>query len=297
MANSITSLNMTAVAQDTLTALLPKFGAISRYSRNFSGDFMGNNTAALNVNLFAATTGAEYTGTSTTYAVTDITSSSVTVTPTELYAHQVWNGVNQSGTPVDIVANLIPIQASAVAASAFAKMGALVTAANYSTSLLSTAANFDADDLADLQSQLDTAQVNESGRVAVLKPTYTRYLSADNSIQATYASGTSSVIQQGILPSVHGFEIAKVTGTIPANAESLEGWVSGPEAFALAARMPTPEGLSGVQIGNAVDPDTGLPLQVRFWRDPNTGLFHLWTGMMFGVSKGQGAALIRIRSA
>jgi hypothetical protein len=288
---------MTAVAQDTLTALLPKFGALSKYSRNFSGDLMGNNTAALNVNLFAATTGAEYDQNSTTYAVTDIASSSVTVTPTELYAHQVWNGVNQSGTPVDIVANLIPIQASAVAAAAFAKMGALVTVANYAGELISTAANFDADDLADLQSRLDTAQVNESGRVAVLKPTYTRYLSADNAIQATYASGTSSVIQQGILPNIHGFDIAKVTGTIPANAQSLEGWVSGPEAFALAARMPTPDGLAGVQIGSAVDPDTGLPLQVRFWRDANTGLFHLWTGMMFGIAKGNGATLIRIRSA
>lgn len=298
MANSISSLNMTTVARETLTTLLPKFGSISKMCRNFSGDFMGNNAAALNVNLFAATSGAEYTGTSTTYAVTDITTTAVTVTPTELYAHQTWNGVNQSGTPVDMVRALMPGLVSAVASQAWAKIGALVLAANYAqTPLLSTAANFDADDLADLQSRLDTLQVSEDNRMAILSPAYTRYLSSDNAIQAVYASGTDSVIQRGVLPMIHGFVIDKVTGTIPANAQSLAGWVNGPEAFAIAARMPTAEGLSGVSIGSAVDPDTGLPIQVRYWRDPNTGLFHLWAGMMFGAAVGQGNALVRITSA
>lgn len=299
MPNSIASLNMTALTRDTLATALPQFGFLKGYSTDFSGELMPKGATSLSVNTFAAITGAEYTSASTTYAVQDITSTARTITPTILYGHQTWNEVSEAGTPIEVAAKLAPVLMSAVAAQAFAKVGALVTAANYSTSLLSTAANFDADDLTDLDSQLDTAQASRGNRYAIIKPTYKRYLASDNAIQAAYAYGSNQVVATGNIPNVHGFNIIPVTGTIPANAEALEGWVSAPEAMVMAARMPNfDSGLTqNAQVGEAVDPDTGLPIQMRYWFDINTGLHHLWAGTRFGVATGLGTALIRIRSA
>ncbi|MBK9580332.1 MAG: hypothetical protein IPO40_24975 [Fibrobacteres bacterium] len=80
-------------------------------------------------------------------------------------------------TPVDLVGEYLPIIGRAIGKKMFSMQNALVTAAAFTnTAITSTAANWDADDMADAATGLSVAKASKIGRYAVFDPTYWRAL-------------------------------------------------------------------------------------------------------------------------
>jgi len=173
---------------------------------------------------------------------------------------------------------------------------ALVLAGNFSQSTLVTAANWDADDLADLAQQATDAAIPKDDRFAILKPAYFASLSKDNSIQNSQAYGSNSAIVNNVVPRVHGFAIHEYAD-VPANAQALEGIAGNKQGLILAARVPAiPQNWYG-EVSTVSDPQSGLTLQFRSWYDGNAGKQLISVGVIYGVQIGVTGNIIRIRSA
>jgi hypothetical protein len=223
-----------------------------------------------------------------------MTVTGITVTPTILYAKWAMNDLERMRNPTNPL-RIAQALTNGVASQAFTKLNAVVTATNFTTSSTITAANFDADDLADLATTLkSTLKAQDEGRVAILAPSYFGNLSKDGDISAAYASGTTSVIIDNVIAKVRGFGIHQVD-SIAAGAKSLGSWVSDTQALVVVARMPdTILGGDVINVETIVDEASGLPLQLveRY----SNGNWSVTASILFGVAKGTNT-LVRITTA
>ena len=294
---AVTSLNMEAVSRGVFPSLVTAIGPVLRNSIKVENVPGAKSTV---VNIFAERTGAEFTQATANYTSSPAATTGVTVTFTEVYDYIKQNKLVVNQTPVDFAMAAVPVMGRAIAKKMFAMQNALVLAATYTnTAITSTAANWDADDMADAATGLDVALASEQGRYAVLTPTYTGALSKDNAIQAAYAFGDDGVIKRNVIPNVHGFEIAKVSSVAASgDVANLVGWLAAPEAFAVGFRPSFENADFGTSalIGSYTDPATGITITTKFW-DGNDGNYHIWAGLGFGISAGQAAALTILKSA
>lgn len=293
---AITSLNMTAVSRDVFPHLVSKIGPILQSSYRVANDPFAK---TVEVNVFGARTGAEFTQSTGSYTATAASTTSISVTTTEVYDYMTMNKLSFLQTPVDVVMGLLPTMADAIANKMFAMQNALVTTAFTNTKITSTAANWDADDMADAATTLSTVKASTDGRYAVLEPAYYGALSKDNSIQAAYAFGDDGVIKRNIIQNVHGFALNMVPAVADsADVANLVGWVAAPEAFAVAFRpsFESSEVPTYAQVGSYTDPTTGITITTKIW-DGNDGNYHLWAGVGFGIARGRVTALTAIVSA
>ena len=293
---AITSLNMTEVARDVFPSLVSAIGPVLQSSYRVVTD---PHAKTVSVNVFGARTGAEFTQATASYTATAAATTSFDVVTTEVYDYLTMNKLSFLQTPVDVIRGVLPTMGDAIANKMFAMQNALVTTAFTNTKITSTAANWDADDLADAATTLTTVKASNSGRYAVLEPAYYGALSKDNAIQAAYAFGDDGVIKRNVIPSVHGFSL----NTVPAVADSadvanLVGWVAAPEAFAVAFRpsFESAEVPTYAQMGSYTDPGTGITITTKLW-DGNDGNYHLWAGVGFGIARARVTALTAIVSA
>lgn len=186
---------------------------------------------------------------------------------------------------------------SAIFEDIFDNVAARVTAANFSTNVVSNSASFDADDVADLATTLSTAKVPLRDRSIVLSPAYFGSLVKDSNIQSAYAYGGSETIRENSIPRLHGFDLIEFTGSIPTNSENLVGWACAPQAMVLAARavVPPPVGTWSGNVADIVDPVSGMPIQIREWYD-GVELRYEWA-TLYGTQIGVTGNLVRILSA
>ena len=173
---------------------------------------------------------------------------------------------------------------------------ALVINANYTANEVITAANFDADEVADLAADLTTAKVPKSERALILPPSYYASVQKDAIVQDASSYGAASAVQENAAQRVHGFNLYEYTG-IPTNSENLAAIALHPSALLLAARTPAAPADGSVNVQDIVDPSTGLPIQLRTFYDNVAGKHYLTMGVLYGVAVGNGAALKRIKSA
>ena len=172
----------------------------------------------------------------------------------------------------------------------------VVTAANYGSAIFTGATSaFDSDDVIDIKTALDVAKWPKSGRALILDSAYEGVLLKDNDIKSAYAVGTSSAVQQGILPQIAGFDI-RGTNLIPANGENLKGMAIFPSAI-IVGFSPIAPNMSNVEYQVVTDPETGLTLEYRKWEDPDTDTHKSVIECNYGYAKGEAAALKRIVSA
>lgn len=290
-------LNMTAISRDVFPSLIPSIGPVLD-----SAIKVETNPAAktVTVNVFDDVAGREYTQGTASYTEDAVNNTGISVTLTEIYSIRKINKLAFIQTPMDVIAGLLPKIGEGIAKKMFAMQNALVTAAAYTnTALTSTAANFDADDMADLATGLDTANVPDAGRMAVLLPTYVGALSKDNAIQAAYAFGDDSVIKRNQVMQVHGFSVHKASAIVASgDVPNLTGWVAGKEAFAVGFRpsMESADVPTYAAIGSFTDPKTGITITTKIW-DGNDGNYRIGGFVGFGISRGQTAALTIIKSA
>ena len=294
---AVDTLNMEAVSRGVFPSLVTAIGPVLRNSIKVENVPGAKSTS---VNIFAERTGSEFTQASASYSSSSAATTDVTVTFTEVYDYIKQNQLVVNQTPVEFAMAAVPVMGRAIAKKMFAMQNALVLAATYTNAAItSTAANWDADDMADAATGLDVALASTEGRYAVLTPTYTGSLSKDNAIQAAYAFGDDGVIKRNVIPNVHGFEIAKVSSVAASgDVANLVGWLAAPEAFAVgfAPAIQNSRFGSSAIVGSYTDPTTGITITTKFW-DDNTGNYHIWAGLMFGISAGQAAALTILKSA
>lgn len=290
---AITSLNMTDVSRRVFPSLVSEIGPLLQSSFRVENNPLAKTTT---VNVFGDRTGAEFTQSTGSYTATAAATTSIDVTFTEVYDYLTMNKLSFLQSPEDVVQGVLPTMGNAIANKMFAMQNALVTTAFTNTKITSTAANWDADDMADAATTLTTTKTSKQGRYAVLEPAYYGALSKDNGIQSAYAFGDDGVIKRNVIPSVHGFAI----NTVPAIADSgdvanLVGWVAGPEAFAVGFRpsFESAEVPTYAAMGSYTDPNFGITITTRIW-DGNDGNYHIWAGVGFGVARGRLTALTAI---
>ena len=294
---AITSLNMTAVSQDVFPSLVATIPPILKNSIRVTQDATAK---TIDVNVFAERTGAEFTQSTGAYTATAASTSAISVTLTEVYDYLTMNKLSFIQTPVDVLRGVLPSMGRAIGNKMFAMQNALVTAAAFTnTAITSTAANWDADDMADAARDLSIAKASKVGRYAVLTPSYTGALSKDNAIQSAYAFGDDGVIKRNVIPMVHGFEIDEVSDVAASgDVAALEGWLAAPEAFAVGFRpsFESADVPTYAMVGSYTEPTTGITITTKIW-DGNDGNYHIWAGVGFGISRGQVGALSLLKSA
>lgn len=295
---AITTLNMTEVSRDVFPALVSTIGPVLDATVRVTKDPAAK---TVSVNVFAEQTGREYTQGDGSWTTDSASTTAIDVTMTQVYHIMKMNQLSAGQTPVDLVAEYLPVIGRAIGNKMFAMQNALVTAAAFTNVQAAiTVANFDADDVADFATGLSVAKASEFGRYGVFEPTYYGALSKDNAIQAAYAFGSDSVITRNEIPSVHGFRLHKAS-SIAASGDTaaLEGWFAAPEAFAVAfapSAVSTPWAPTYAQIGTFTEATTGITMTTRIW-DGNDGNVYIGGFVGFGISRGQTAALTILKSA
>lgn len=294
MANSFGGVSLTTIADKGLANLKRRIGPISRYSTDFSNEFMAPGQSAITTHLFSAGASARtFATTDTSYTRDDTTTTAVTVTPDILYLKNDINELVLSGSPLSLEARIAEVGAEAVAKGVFDRLNALVTAANFTTSVTAVAlANFGFDDIVDAQAALVAAGISGDMHTCISAAAYGNLLKSTSTYPQIQrdANGTGN-----ILAGFPGIGDVYPISSVAANSENLYGWTAAPDAFCIVARQPmVPHGFAG-EVVTATDPESGLSFQVRM--SFNDGLYTIWTGALVGVAKGRATALYRYITA
>ena len=295
MANTLGGINIAQISEQSLDYLSTQFHPLRAFSRDFSADISGAGES-VTTRVPSSMTASDL---STGYAATDVTSTAITVTLNQFKGYsmaftdmEVSKAGNFDWLSSVFLAPALEVTLDAVMDSLLA----LVLNSNFSANEVITAANFDLDEVADLAADLTNVKCPKSDRALVLPSAYYASLAKDNLVQDASAYGNAGPIQDNIVQKAHGFSIYEYTG-IPANGENLAAIALHPSALCLAARQPAAPADGSVQVSDIVDPSTGLPIQLRTWYDNTAGKHYLAMGVLYGVAKGNGAALKRIKSA
>jgi len=296
MANTLGGINLAQIAQDSLDYLTTEFHIVRAFARDFSSD-IEQEGESVTTRVPSAITVQDL---SSGYTPTDVTTTAKTITLNKFKGHvRAFTDleVSKAGDAEWLANQFIEPALEAVRDAFMDDLLALVLNAAFSNNVVITAANFDADDVADLAGDLTTLKCPKRERALLLPPTYYASIQKDAVVQDTSSYGGSDAIKEHGAKRIHGFNVYEYTG-IPANGENLAAIAMHPSAMIMAARqVAVPQNAPHVAVENVEDPATGLPLQFRAWYDANAGKHIVSVGVLYGVAVGNGAALKRIKSA
>ena len=174
-----------------------------------------------------------------------------------------------------------------------------VTLANYGAAAFTGAAStFDADDVVDIAKICDDSDWPEAMRSLVLSNAYHAALRKDNALQDASALGSDEVIRTGRVPSIDSFGAVYRSNLIPANGQNLVGFAAYPDALAVAMRYLAPqEGNTYFQAAALTDPASGLTIGVRDFYDNVLGKRTKVLECVYGYLKINGNSIKRLVSA
>ena len=184
-----------------------------------------------------------------------------------------------------------------LAKAVFQDILAVVTAANYSTSILSVAADFDSDEVADLREDGLDQNLYPDQCALVLTNEYFTSLLKDTDLSHSMNYGSAEVIQGGTVPSLFGIKEIRESTSIPANGEGLRGFYTHPSAMAVAMRYLEPlDSGSYISANRVTDEATGMTMGYREFYTTSTGVQTAVLECVYGFSVGIAENLIRIRN-
>ncbi len=291
MANTLPSLSL--ITQEALPVLQAAVPALTVFSTDFSADVAAQGSA-IATRIPQSMTAAAYSA-ATGYVGTDVNPTAVTVTLNQHYH------VTNSFTDAE-VANLtlprlmntfITPAINGVVNKVAADVFALVTLSNYGTHAYSGSTATFANVFQTPMALLAASGVSPD-KALVLNPS--GYYSLMNDIKASNVIGDATVIRDGVIGKLGGATVV-MAGGLPTNSESLFGFACGKEAIAIATRVPNLAGVSSalLEIENVTDENSGLTVQLRKWYSPDKGLWNISAIVIYGVAKGNGSALQRLR--
>lgn len=294
--NTLNGVNLTRISQLTLDALQTEGIPLSAFTTDFSADALPQGETITTRFVTVPTTqnfnSSKATGNSATTArsitLNQYRGVSIGFKDTEL-----------TYSDVELGSKFVKPAISAIVDEMIAYVLGFVTDANgFGTlDLVSTAGNFDDDDVADLAQTLSTAKVPKAGRSLILKPTYFASLAKTGAIKDASSYASAEPIRENRIPRLHGFDVIEYNGTIPTNSENMQGIAVHPQALCIAART-IPEPPPGTWYGKVmsiVEPNSGIPIQIREHYDGNELVYQF--GVLYGAAVGIPTKLARIVSA
>lgn len=301
MANTIPAgLQNNIIAQSALEAFTTIMAPLGAFSTSFNGDAAQrgktiNITTLDNVGGTADFSGT-YTAQDSTYGTTLIT-----LDKHKFVSWHVTDTESSQSSAVELQ-RFGYQKGGALAKSIFQDILSLVTATNFGNNtvdkLIVTAADFDADSVADLRAKGFNFNCPPDQCALVLGNTYFTSLLKDNSLAHAMNYGSAEVVQGGRVPSLFGIKGIYESNAIPANSQNLEGFYTHPSAIALAMRYLQPlNGKEYIATKRLTDPMTGITMGYREYYEPSTGTQTAVLESVYGYSVGIANNLIRILSA
>jgi hypothetical protein len=185
--------------------------------------------------------------------------------------------------------NFTVTAANALAQKCMDEVRAIITVANYSSDVVSGAALTYAEVLS-AKKTLDDNQASEP-RVLVLNNKYTQDILGDSTIVGANGFG-AEVIRTGRVGTLAGAEVYQWSNL--AATQDLAGFMAGADSIAVAAALPYTE-IPGWEVANAVEPDTGLGVQVIVGQE-QSGYLNVTATLLFGAAVGRASSLVRFES-
>jgi len=305
MANTLNGTIYTNIARRGFDYYLAALTALDNFSTDFSDEVRAQGTS-VQTRLIPAPAAAQDLVDDLTNdysaATTDMTTTAVTV---NLDKHPItgfhftdseYNKI-AAGVFTDTIDRVIRTHAYTIAKAVLDNVFSLVTLANYgNAALISTAGNFDADDMADLRAVAVAAGWTPflgNGAGAILSPTYYTALLKDAAI-ADYSASQSDALRSGVLPNVYGFRTVEAPA-LPTNSEHLYGFISTPDALAVAMRAPATQASNRFEAYEVmVDDTTGAVMTyAAIFTEKYRRIEHTFE-VLHGAAKANTSALKRI---
>ena len=273
MANTIAGANLAEIAQESLAGLSSLFAPISALTTDFSSDIQGAGESVTTRYPTKPTAADMSAGIKT--ASQDVAMTAATVTLNQHYGFTYgFTDVERSKSSINLNALFIEPALQALGDKVYGDVWDLITAANFATAEVITAANFDRDDLADLSATLtETKKAPQAGRSVFMNPTY--YASLVKTLNSAEIPGITEEKAEGIVPRVAKFD-AYETDLADANGENLAAFAFQRNSLLMAGRSVDTElaEQAGIEVENVVIPGLGLPVQFRRFYD-NDGILYL----------------------
>lgn len=189
------------------------------------------------------------------------------------------------------VDNFTVTAANALAQKCMDEVNALFTNTNYSSGAV-TGADLAYAEVLTAKKVLDDNKAAEP-RFLILNNKYTQDLLADTTIVGANGFG-AEVVRSGRIGTLAGAEVYQFSN-LSAVSQGLAGVMGSADAIAVAAALPYTE-IPGWEVANAIDPDTGLGVQVIVGQE-QSGYFNVTATVLFGASVGRGSSLYRFCTA
>lgn len=182
--------------------------------------------------------------------------------------------------------------AQAIVDKAWSEIGSVLLAANFTTSITATEANFGYDDIVNANYQLDQAKASMD-RTVLLGNGYLRYLRLDTNITNLLNPGAQDTLRSGVIGNLCGASIQQWNG-IPANAQNLAGVALGRDALLVATGVPFAE-IPGFQ-SSVGQHESGLAVQTLVGQ-AETGNVRCISQILIGVGVGRATSGVRFVTA
>ena len=284
MANTIAGANLAEIAQESLAGLSSLFAPLSALTTDFSADIQGAGESVTTRYPVKPTASNMAAGIKS--ASQDVQMTSATVTLDQHYGFTYgFTDVERSKSSINLNNLFIEPALQALGDKVFGDIWNLITAANFGTSSTITSANFDRDNLADLNATLTgTKKAPQGGRSVFMNPTY--YASLVKTLNSAEIPGITEEKREALVPRVAKFDVYE-TDLADQNGENLEAFAFQRNSLLMAGRGVDTElaEQAGIEVETIVIPGLGLPVQFRRFYD-NEGVLYYNCQLLYGVAKG-----------
>ena len=284
MANTINGANLAEIAQESLAGLSSLFAPLSALTTDFSSSVQGAGESVTTRYPVQPVASSMAAGIKT--AAQDVATTSATVTLNQHFGFTYgFTDVERSKSSINLNALFIEPALQALGKKVFEDVWDLITAANFATSSVVSAANFDRDVLADLNASLtSTKKAGQAGRSVFMNPAY--YASLVKSLNSAEIPGITEEKREAMVPRAAKFDCYE-TDLADVNAENLAAFAFQRNSLLMAGRSVDTEMAeqAGIEVENVVIPGLGLPVQFRRFYD-NDGILYYNCNLLYGVAKG-----------
>lgn len=284
MPNTIAGVALSVIAQESLSHLATAFAPLAGCLTDLSPEAVRGGTTVVTRIPTKPTA-----GTLSNYTPSNIAMTAVTLTlptdPTGFVAS--FSDSERSASSINLDQLFVQPLVESVGDYVFDTLWNLVTASNFSTSTVITAANFDRSDLADIGATLTGLGAPRLGRT--LWANSGHYAALVKSMNAAEMPGQFREKAEGIVVRTAGFDIYE-TSRADANAENLAAFAFHKSALVMCARGidATGAGAAGCEVLDVEVPGLGIPVQFRRWYSPDAGGLRISAAISLAVAKGTG---------
>lgn len=297
MANTINAnLENNIISQAALEQFVSILAPLQAFSTSFNDEASSRGKTVSITSLDNTSDAASFAG---TYSATDTTYGAIQIT-LDQHLFVTWNVTDTE------VANSSAVELERfgyqkggdLAKAVFQNILAEVTSTNYSADNTITAANFDADDVADLREELLDVNCYPDQCSLVIDNSYFTYLLKDTALSSALAFGGDEAIRGGRIPSLYGINSIWETNSIPGNSENLTGFYCHPSALAVAMRYLEPVNTQEyISAKRLYDSASGMVIGYREFYTPSTGTQTAVLEAVFGKEVAVARNLTRIKSS